>query len=289
MIAQHSDGMMEKPTIVCRLCSGRSRKVFSQTLLRKYEVGYYQCDHCSSLQTEDAYWLAEAYDSNLSYLDTGAAQRNLTNLAVCFFVSKLYKLRNIIDFGGGDGLLCRLLRDYGLNCFVRDKYAATTYAQGFTEADFQTADLVLAFEVLEHFANPKEDLNQVFALNARAVFVSTGIYRNEQGDWWYLAPETGQHLFFYSRKALDLIADKYGYGVLAKGNFILFLRPDLQSPAKAALTKLMLNRVMIRPLRSLIAFLPAPHAGTDRLLQKQNRRPARGVDPGARRRVRQEP
>jgi hypothetical protein len=56
----------------------------------------------------------------LSYLDTGRAQRNLSDLAVCFFVSKLYKLKNIIDFGGGDGLLCRFLRDYGLNCFVKD-------------------------------------------------------------------------------------------------------------------------------------------------------------------------
>jgi hypothetical protein len=257
--------MMDEATIVCRLCSGPSRKVFTKTVLRKYEVGYYQCDRCSSLQTEEAYWLAEAYDSNISYLDTGAAQRNLTNLAICFSVSKLYGLRNVVDIGGGDGLLCRLLRDYGLNCFVTDKYAAPTYAQGFTEMDFQTADLVVSFEVLEHFANPMEDLNDVFALNARAVLVSTGMYRNERGDWWYLAPETGQHLFFYSRKALDFIADKYGYGVLANGDFILFLRPDLQSRAKSALTWLMLNRVMIRLLRALIAFLPAPYAGTDRL------------------------
>jgi hypothetical protein len=274
VIGQHADDVTDEATVDCRLCGGLSRRVFSQTILRKYEVGYYRCDRCSSLQTESAYWLAEAYDGNLSYLDTGAAQRNLTNLAVCFFISKLYKLRNIIDFGGGDGLLCRLLRDYGLNCFVRDKYAAPTYAQGFTETDFQTADLVIAFEVLEHFANPKEDLNDVFALDARAVFVSTGIYRSEQGDWWYLAPETGQHLFFYSRKALDLIAAKYGYGVLANGDFILFLRPQLQSHAKSALTRLILNRVMIRLLRAVIAFLPAPYAGTDRLLQKQRRHPA---------------
>jgi hypothetical protein len=190
----------------------------------------------------------------LSYLDTGAAQRNLTNLAVCFFVSKLYKLRNIIDFGGGDGLLCRPLRDYGLNCFVRDKDTTPTYARGFTEPDFQRAGLVIAFEVLEHFPSPKKDLNELFALDARAVFVSTVICRNQRGDWWYLPRETGQHLFFYSGKALGLIADRYGYGMLANGDFILFLRPDLLSSAKSALTRLMLNRVMIRLLRSLIIF-----------------------------------
>jgi hypothetical protein len=215
VIASHSDDMMEKTTIVCRLCSGPSRKVFSQTILQKYEVGYCQCDHCSSLQTEDAYWLHEAYASHLSYLDTGAAQRNLTNLAVCFIVSKLYKLRNIIDFGGGDGLLCRPLRGYGLNCFVRDKYTTPTYAQGFTEPDFQRADLVIAFEVLEHFPSPKKDLNEPFALDARAVFVSTVICRNQR---MVSSPRNRATPVLSQREGL--IADRYGYGMLANGDFI---------------------------------------------------------------------
>jgi hypothetical protein len=257
-------------TTNCRLCGGLSKNVFNQTILQKYEVGYYKCDTCLSLQTEDAYWLDEAYANSLSYLDTGGAQRNLTDLAACFCVSKLYKLKNIIDFGGGDGLLCRFLRDYGLNCFVKDKYAAPTYAQGFTEPDFQTPDLVVAFEVLEHFPNPKTDLDNLFSLNPEVLFVSTGIYTNEQSDWWYLAPETGQHIFFYSKEALHLIANRYGYSLLlTNGDFILFVRPGLLSNAKYALTRFMLKRVIVRLLRSLIVFLPAPYAENDLLLLKQ--------------------
>jgi len=56
--------------------------------------------------------------------------------------------------GIGDGLLCRLLRDYNVNCYVKDKYAVATYGQGFSELDFATPNLLLAFEVLEHFAAP---------------------------------------------------------------------------------------------------------------------------------------
>jgi methyltransferase family protein len=266
--------MEDSATIDCRLCGGPCRRVFTQTILHKYRVAYYRCDTCSSLQTQDAYWLEEAYATNLSGLDTGAAQRNISNLAICFFISKLYNLKDIIDFGGGDGLLCRFLRDYGLNCFVKDKYATPTYAQGFTEPDFQDPDLVIAFEVLEHFANPGRDLDSLFSLKPRVLFASTGIYTDEQGDWWYLAPETGQHVFFYSRKALDLIAEKYGYGLLANGDFVLFVRPDLMSNAKSVLTRLMLKGAVIRLLRSLIVFLPAPYAWNDHLLQKKNAGPS---------------
>jgi len=269
--------MTNTASINCRLCGGPSKKIFSQTILQKYNVGYYKCDTCSSLQTDEPYWLETAHKNNLSYLDTGAAQRTLKNLAVCFFISKLYKLKNIIDFGGGDGLLCRLLRDYGLNCFVKDKYASATYAQGFTEPNFQSPDLVIAFEVLEHFPNPGRDLDNLFNLKPRVLLVSTGIYTNQQSDWWYLSLESGQHVFFYSKKALHFLAAKYGYGLVANGDFILFVRRSSLSYAKSALTKLVLNRVIIRLLRSLIVILPARYAWNDRELQKEKCKPTQSL------------
>mgnify|MGYP001320862266 CR=1 FL=1 len=64
---------------------------------------------------------------------------------------KFFGLKNVIDFGGGEGLLCRMLRDYGANCYVMDKYREPTYGEGFTEPDFKSPDLLLAFELLEHF------------------------------------------------------------------------------------------------------------------------------------------
>ena len=187
-------------------------------------------NECGSLQTEQPYWLEQAYSSNLSNLDTGAAQRNLHNWMRVYFVAKIFKLKNAIDFGGGDGLLCRLLKDYGLNCYIQDMYANPTYAQGFTEPDFKTPDLVVAFEVLEHFTNPCEELKALFCADAKVIFISTGIYKNESPDWWYLAPESGQHIFFYTEQALQYLANKYAYELLIIDGNILFIKPEELSP-----------------------------------------------------------
>jgi hypothetical protein len=229
-------------------------------------VGYHECRTCYSLQTDDPHWLAEAYeDCSLSVTDTGAVQRNLENLAACYAVSRIMKARNVIDIGGGDGLLCRLLRDYRINCYVQDKYATPTYARGFTSPDFETPDLVIGFEVLEHYANPQSDLNALFENHPRSVLLSTVLFSNQNQDWWYLSPESGQHVFFYSRHAMTMIAQKYGYELVMCGGFILFTRGA--SRLQKRLCKTLLNNLVLRLLKSAIFLLPAPGALQDHLMQ----------------------
>lgn len=261
--------------IDCRLCGASARWAFDRKVLEKHQVAYFRCDACGSLQTEAPYWLDEAYANSLSSLDTGAAQRTLTNLAICYSVAKLYGLANVIDFGGGDGLLCRLLRDYGLNAFVVDKYAVPSYAQGFSEPDFRDPDLVVATEVVEHFPSPQKDLENLFALKPRVIFISTSVYADQASDWWYLTPESGQHVFFYSRKALELIAGRFGYGLVVNGDFVLFVRPDLRTGLRSVLSRLVLKRTINRLLRSLVVFLPASHAWSDYLIQREASREGR--------------
>ena len=250
----------------CRLCSGSVNYVFSKKILGKYEVNYYKCSDCLSLQTETAYWLDEAYQkSNLSNLDTGAAQRNLHNLAACFFISKLLKAKNVIDIGGGDGLLCRLLRDYKINCYVKDKYALPTYGQGFTEQDFVKPDLIIGFEILEHYPIPLSDLDDLFSDNPSALLFSTAIYTDQQEDWWYLTPESGQHIFFYSKKAIKMIAKKYQYEFVLSGGFILFIKNPSTLTKIAA--KILLKDFFVRLLKSIVVFLPTPGVWQDHLYQ----------------------
>jgi hypothetical protein len=252
----------------CRLCAGQLSRRFNLRVIGKYDVQYYECINCRSLQTEEPFWLAEAYAQNLSNLDTGAAQRNLHNLAACYAVAKLFNLSNAIDIGGGDGLLCRLLRDYGINCFVKDKYARPAYAQGFTEPDFQKPDLVLAFEMLEHLVNPSTELDDLFGPTPDVLLLSTGIFTTQKEDWWYLAPESGQHIFFYARKALDLIAAKYDYRLILSGGFILFVKSERLTRIKSLLAKLLLTGRICRLIRSRLALLPAPGVWKDHLHQK---------------------
>jgi hypothetical protein len=261
---------------LCRLCEKSVFPQFNLTVLGKHDVQYSECVSCGALQTEPPYWLDEAYgegqgNKNLSILDTGAAQRNIHNLAACFVITKLLKLRNVIDIGGGDGLLCRLLRDYEINCFIKDKYSTTpTYAQGFTEQNFDSADLVLGFEVLEHLPNPKYDLQEFFGHNPKALLLTTAIYEKQKKDWWYFSPESGQHVFFYSKKALQNIAKKYQYTLVTSGGFILFVKNI--SFVKSLLVKVFLNRTTCRLVRGIVVLLPARGAANDHILQKKKQR-----------------
>ncbi|UUQ66748.1 class I SAM-dependent methyltransferase [Pseudomonas fuscovaginae UPB0736] len=246
----------------CRLCHGPLQPLFKSTLLRKYEVDYFKCTECHSLQTEPPYWLDEAYGKNLSSLDTGAAQRNIHNWAACSFISRLFAVKNVIDMGGGDGLLCRLLRDHGLNCYVKDRYASPNYAQGFTDPDFETPDLVLGFEVMEHFANPAEDLEDIFKYKSKFVLLSTELYAGQTKEWWYLTPDSGQHIFFYSQQAIELIANKHGYSFVVSGGFILFFRNNVSS-IKRIFANILLKARICRLLKPLVVMLPCPGVGAD--------------------------
>jgi len=254
----------------CRLCGAPVSQRFQLTVLGRHDVQYLECTGCGSLQTEQPHWLDEAYGSNnLSSLDTGAAQRNIHNLAACFVDSKLLALRNVIDIGGGDGLLCRLLRDYGINCYIKDRYTTPTYAQGFTEQDFERPDLVVGFEVLEHLSDPGKDLQAFFADDPRALLLTTAAYSGQDRDWWYYSPESGQHVFFYSMKALEGIARKYNYRLVSSGGFLLFVK-DI-SFLKGVIARLLLSRIGCRLVRGLVVLLPAPGAWNDHVLQRKGR------------------
>ena len=255
----------------CRLCGNSTSHRFNKQIFGKYDVCYSECFNCGSLQTEPPYWLDEAYaNSNLSNLDTGAAQRNIQNLAACLVIAKLYNLNNVIDIGGGDGLLCRLLRDYEINCYVKDKHSKPTYSQGFTEQDFKDTDLIIGFEVLEHLSNPEVDLEELFNYKPKLLLLTTDIWQRQPKDWWYLVPESGQHVFFYSKKALQIIALKYEYKLLICSSYILFIKNN--SPIKNLFAKLLLTRQIIRLIRGLVAVSPAGGSWKDHLLQKEKSR-----------------
>jgi len=252
----------------CRLCSGELKAKFSLKILNKHDVQYYQCESCHSLQTEPAYWLAEAYGSNLSNLDTGAVQRNWHNFYVIYLLCNIFKLHNVLDLGGGDGLLCRSLRDYEINCFVKDQYATPTYAQGFTEPDFDSPDLVLGFEVWEHLPNPTQDLERFFNKKPKALLITTALYDSQGADWWYLSAESGQHIFFYSLDALKLIAQQQGYELHEIEHFHLFIRKDCFSKLKLYLFKRSLRGKLNRYLKYKIMRKPTPGVWKDYLQQK---------------------
>jgi hypothetical protein len=208
----------------CRLCGGTAGLEFTGLVLDRYTTGYYRCHGCGSLQTGRPHWLDEAYASPDRSIDTGAAGRVLDSFVLVYCIARLFKCRRLFDFGGNTGLLCRLLRDRGFDALTYDRYIQPVYAPHFTGDPAGRYDLVSAFEVVEHFANPEQELRALFEPGPQNVLVTTELFVNQQADWWYLAQREGQHVFFYSAAAAQLIASRYGYRLTIGRGFLLFSR-----------------------------------------------------------------
>jgi len=63
--------------MICKVCNLLSNYIFSAKILKKYNVQYYYCDNCGFMQTEEPYWLDEAYTEPINITDTGYIQRNI--------------------------------------------------------------------------------------------------------------------------------------------------------------------------------------------------------------------
>ena len=242
----------------CRLCSAPTQFAWRKQLLQKYEISFYRCGQCESLQSEAPYWLDEAYGGARSIPDLAAAARLRWLFPLAYAVSRTMPLAAdaaVLDFGGGDGMLVRMLRDAGINAYLADKYAGNRYAVGFSAGSGLSPQLVFAFEVWEHFSQPRQEIEELFALQPRALFISTGLYASQDENWNYLTPLSGRHVFFYSMKARRYIAEKYGYSLLAHNSFALFYRGQLPAVRKAILGFLIRSQGS-GLLRRLGAFIP---------------------------------
>lgn len=262
-LAETAPALGAATRFACRFCGAPTRERFSALVLEKVAVRYWGCGSCGSLQTDPPTWLDEAYASHLTRLDTGVVQRNLGNCAAVLALTDLLGLRDLIDFGGGDGLLCRMLRDYGLNAYVTDAHARPTYAAAFTAPDFAEPQLLTAFEVFEHFADPRRDLERVFAHAPQLALISTELYTGQGADWWYLSMETGQHVFFWSARALAQAAERFGYRFEQVGTYCLFARAGTLSPSALRRLRLRYRHRALQLARAALAFRATPGVQAD--------------------------
>jgi hypothetical protein len=240
----------------CRLCQEAAEEVFRTKVLRKYDVAYYRCAGCGSVQTEAPYWLEEAYSSsNLAAADTGAVARNLNCQAAVFAVTRILRVprrASILDYGGGNGLLCRLLRDCGFDAYVSDLSAVNDFAQGFDDKK-AAYDVICAFEVAEHFANPRSDMTKILGRSAPLCIIGTEVYHGQSADWWYLSPASGQHVFFYSREGLAKLGAMFGYAYVGVGSVHLFLNRSIGT-IERSLLRFMLPEARLRWVRAYLSY-----------------------------------
>ncbi|WP_395059847.1 class I SAM-dependent methyltransferase [Flavobacterium sp.] len=210
----------------CKICEHNSNIIFKKIVLLKYNVNYYKCDNCSFVQTDEPFWFEEAYNTAITSLDIGILIRNnyltteISKIIDCCFG----EAKRMLDFAGGYGIFVRLMRDKGFDFFRQDIYCENLFAKHFDISDINDThfDLVTGFEILEHLQNPLKEIEEIFKYSENAIFSTELIpeSNDEIENWWYISQETGQHIAFYSPKAMQLIAEKFGKNYYCKNKHI---------------------------------------------------------------------
>lgn len=200
---------------MCKICDSRSELFDTAVVLERHTVKYYRCSKCGLVETEEPFWLEEAYASPIVDSDIGLVGRNV-ELArqTQVILDVLFKDGSrFVDYGGGYGMFVRLMRDAGFNFFRYDRYCANLFAKGFDvalegEHDF---DLLTAFEVFEHLADPTAELATMLSFS-RNIFFTTQLLSREHpprpSEWWYYALHGGQHVTLYTKEALLTMAEQ---------------------------------------------------------------------------------
>ncbi|MBE9007440.1 glycosyltransferase [Fortiea sp. LEGE XX443] len=220
----------------CKVCESDAHIFAKSIVLSQYEVDYFQCSNCGFVQTEEPYWLDEAYSDAIARTDIGLVFRNnnLSRRAAHIIFNIFDHEAKFLDYGGGYGLFVRMMRDFGFDFYWDDKFCTNLFAKSFEfdEAKNATYELVTAFEVFEHFTNPIEEIENILKISKNILFSTEILPQNnpKPNEWWYYSPHDGQHISIYTIKTLSKIADKYNLNLYSDGSSLHLLTEKTLPP-----------------------------------------------------------
>ena len=218
-----------------KISGGPTQEIFTAKVLNKYLVKYYQCLDTGFIQTEDPFWIEEAYSSAITKLDVGLLSRNqmLCEQTGKIILTHFKNKGKFLDYAGGYGVFTRMMRDKGFDFYHTDKYCNNIFAEYF-EVEPETHpkfELVTAFEVFEHMIDPLTEIQRILKFSDNLLF-STELQPKTDikniDDWWYFIPETGQHVSLHTFNSLEFIADKLGCKFYSNGRTLhIFTKTSL--------------------------------------------------------------
>ncbi|WP_128548866.1 class I SAM-dependent methyltransferase [Larkinella soli] len=208
----------------CHICQTPANESFRTQVLFKYDVRYYRCPDCGFIQTEEPYWLREAYESAITSLDLGLVSRNLLWApAVEAIIRKWFPPEGpFLDYGGGYGMFVRMMRDRGFPFVRQDNYCENLFAVHFDLTDQppgQTFELITAFEVFEHLVDPVATVEQMLRLGKSILFTTELVPHPgvTPETWRYFIPETGQHVSLFTKESLHRLAERFHLQLFTEG------------------------------------------------------------------------
>lgn len=208
----------------CKVCLLKSEKFADATVIQQHSVAYYRCTSCGFVQTEEPYWLDEAYSEAINSSDVGLVRRNSRMATIVHvLVSTFFDSKGLfIDFAGGYGLFVRMMRDCGIDFYWLDRYCSNLFADKFAadlNAD-RSYELITAFEVFEHFVDPVSELDKMLELSHSILFTTVLLPdpTPKPDEWWYYGLDHGQHVSFYTKRSLKVLAEKKGLNFYSNGS-----------------------------------------------------------------------
>ncbi len=226
----------------CKICKNLSKQLFKAKMLDKYDASYFYCENCGFLQTEKPYWIKESYKESINASDTGILSRNLyLSKIISSIISCLFDKNGLfVDYGGGYGILTRLMRDIGFNFYSFDPYTKNIISKNFEyQEKMKKAELVTVIECFEHFSDPLHNIEKIISISKNILF-STVILPApipHPKKWWYYGLEHGQHISFYSIDTLKFIAKQNNLNLLTSGNIHLFTEKNIRPTLYSAIVK----------------------------------------------------
>jgi 2-polyprenyl-3-methyl-5-hydroxy-6-metoxy-1,4-benzoquinol methylase len=238
----------------CKICDGAVRHLFAKKVLHKYDVAYFQCPSCRFVQTEEPYWLGEAYESPIAQIDIGVVWRSERLARIVSTLIRTYVRRGgrFLDYGGGYGLFVRMMRDRGFDFYRQDIHCENIFAGQFDLRDLPADsrfDMLTAFEVFEHLPDPLAGLDRMLQLSD-TILIGTELQPEDAAalsDWHYFVAETGQHVSLYHRESLVALARRAGLHLLSHKNLHLLSK----APRSAFVYKMAFRRGFQAVMRRL--------------------------------------
>lgn len=222
--------------VKCKICGEPSALFAEAVLLERHNCAYYRCEQCGFVQTVEPHWLEEAYAEPITRADVGLVTRNqrlvriTKSLITAFFDVK----GRFVDYGGGYGLFVRMMRDAGYDFYRYDKHCKNILAPDF-EADPEREggyELVTAFEIFEHLADPVAEVERMLAFSGQIFFCTELMPQSapSPGQWSYYGLDHGQHVSFFTRRSLEILAGRFGLRLYSDGKFRHLLTARKLSP-----------------------------------------------------------
>ena len=240
----------------CNICGTENQAYCSERIMDKYDIEYYHCSNCDFVQTEQPYWLEEAYSKSINLSDTGYMARNLSyaNRLTILLYLLFGKNGTFLDYAGGYGVFVRLMRDIGFDFSWDDKYTKNMFSSGFEWNQQSRVDSVTLFEAFEHFVEPMIEIENLLKISDTIIF-STDLHPDPvpmPKDWWYYGLDHGQHISFYSKKTLGFIAKECELNYYNVGSLHILTKKTIPiwKFMVARLSRLGLHKVLVKRLDS---------------------------------------